>query len=217
MFIVGTDTDVGKTYVASIIARQLHAAGHRVGVYKPVASGCRAEGGQLVSDDAVALWNAAGQPGTLDEVCPQRFRAPLAPNVAARVEGKAVDDAQLRAGLEVWRKRSEVVVVEGAGGWFSPLSDRTLVSDLAEEFGYPVVIVARNALGTINHTLLTIAAVRASTKLAIAAVVLNRVSEATDGSEATNREELAKRTDVPILELAWRGALHIEDLIGILR
>ena len=90
LFITGTDTGVGKTYVATLIVRSLLRAGHRVGVYKPVASGCRPERGTLVSDDALALWDAAGRPGELERVCPQRFEAPLAPPLAARAEGKEV-------------------------------------------------------------------------------------------------------------------------------
>src|SRR5690606_5011568 len=88
LFITGTDTGVGKTYVAAIIARSLRIAGFRVGVYKPAASGCRVDGAELTSDDALDLWEAAGRPGSLDEVCPQRFLAPLAPHLAARAEGR---------------------------------------------------------------------------------------------------------------------------------
>ena len=88
LFITGTDTEIGKTYVAALIARSLVAAGHRVGVYKPAASGCSRQGDSLVSDDALALWQAAGSPGTLAEVCPQVFAAPLAPHLAAAAEGK---------------------------------------------------------------------------------------------------------------------------------
>ena len=80
LFITGVGTEVGKTFVAATIARRLVADGLRVGVYKPVASGCSRREGRLVADDAVALWEAAGRPGTLEEVCPQRFAAPLAPH-----------------------------------------------------------------------------------------------------------------------------------------
>ena len=147
MFITGTDTDVGKTYVAALIARSLVAAGHRVGVYKPVASGCRAEHSDLVSDDAPALWEAAGRPGELEHVCPQRFTAPLAPPAAARAEGRLIDADLLRSGLDYWSLRSDIVLVEGVGGLMSPLDDERYVADLAYDFGFPLVVVARNALG----------------------------------------------------------------------
>src|SRR5688572_27332873 len=100
LFITGTDTGVGKTYVAALIAGALVTAGRTVGVYKPTASGCRREGGELISDDAVALWEAAGRPGELERACPQRFAAPLAPHLAARAEGREVDAALLRSGLD---------------------------------------------------------------------------------------------------------------------
>ncbi len=124
LFVVGTDTGVGKTYVAARIVAALAADGLRVGVYKPAASGCQRVGRALVSDDAVALWRAAGQPGELRAVCPQRFTAPLAPHLAAREERKEIDARLLRRGIDYWRKRSDVVIVEGAGGLMSPISER---------------------------------------------------------------------------------------------
>ena len=158
LFITGTDTGVGKTYVGALIARSLVGSGRRVGVYKPAASGCRRQGEKLVSDDAVALWDAAGRPGDLDRVCPQRFAAPLAPHLAAREEGKQLDADLLRQGLEYWRDRAEIILVEGAGGLMSPLGDNAYVADLAAEFGFPLVVVSRNVLGTINQTLQTLIA-----------------------------------------------------------
>jgi dethiobiotin synthetase len=213
LFVTGTDTSVGKTYVGALMARSLMAGGHRVGVYKPAASGCQREGGQLVSDDALALWNAAGRPGDLDRVCPQRFAAPLAPHLAARDEGKQLDADLLRRGLDYWRERSEIILVEGAGGLMSPLGEDQYVADLAAEFGFPLVVVSRNVLGTINQTLQTLIASAAFRQaIPVAGVLLNHSSPplADDVSLATNRRELAARCTVPILaEVAW-GANHFD-------
>jgi dethiobiotin synthetase len=210
LFLTGTDTGVGKTYVGALIARRLHEAGHRVGVYKPVASGCRHEGGRLVSDDALLLWEAAGRPGTLDEVCPQRFAAPLAPHLAARAEGRRLDPRQLRRGLDPWLQRSDVVLVEGAGGLLSPLGADECVADLAYDLGYPLVVVARNVLGVINHTLQTLfVASRYRGGLAVAGVVLNHPARpsADDLSVPSNGQELCARAGCPILdEVAWQAA-----------
>ena len=208
LFITGTDTEVGKTYVAALIARSLRAAGHRVGVYKPAASGCRDVQRELVSDDALRLWEAAGRPGELGRVCPQRFRAALAPNLAAREEGKRLDSDLLRAGIDYWRARSDIVLVEGAGGLMSPLGEEEYVADLAYDLGFPLVVVARNALGTINHTLQTlIAAATFRDGLAIAGIVLNHPTPPSeDTSTATNRQELAARCVPPILaEVGWEA------------
>jgi dethiobiotin synthetase len=203
LFITGTDTGVGKTYVAALIARSLVAAGHRVGVYKPAASGCTRDAtGKLVSDDAVALWNAAGQPGDLERVSPQCFAAPLAPHLAARTEGKTLDANLLRSGLDYWKGCSDVVIVEGAGGLLSPLGERECVADLAQDFGYPLVVVTRNTLGTINATLQTLfAAAHYRGGLSVAGVVLNHPVPpvADDMSLATNRAELAARCSAPML------------------
>src|SRR3569832_2008925 len=100
LFITGTDTDVGKTHVACGIVRRLRGRGLRVGVYKPAASGCRTVAGDLVSDDALALWEAADRPGCLEDVCPHRFAAPLAPHLAAQAEGRQIDRHLLRSGLD---------------------------------------------------------------------------------------------------------------------
>ena len=207
LFITGTDTEVGKTYVAALIARSLCAAGRRVGVYKPAASGCREVKGDLVSDDALRLWEAAGRPGELDRVCPQRFRAALAPHLAAREEGRELDPDLLRTGIEYWRARSDVVLVEGAGGLMSPLGEDEYVADLAYDLGFPLVVVARNSLGTINHTLQTlIAAATFRDGLPIAGIVLNHPAPpGGDRSTASNRRELAARAVPPILaEVAWQ-------------
>src|SRR4051812_21331307 len=200
LFITGTGTGVGKTYVAAQLAAALRAAGKRVGVYKPVASGCELRNGELISADALALWEAAGKPGTLQQVCPQLFAAPLAPHLAARAEGKDVDRQKLRDGIEVWRTRSHVVLVEGAGGLMSPISDDDYNADLAAEFGYPLLVVAANVLGTINATLQTLIAARSFRKLRVAGVVLNSPAQlSNDASIATNADELRKRCEAPIL------------------
>ncbi len=201
LFITGTNTSVGKTQVSALIASSLVADGHRVGVYKPVASGCKRKGAELVAEDAVKLWEAAGRPGTLDEVCPQRFAAPLAPSLAAEAAGRKVDRDLLRSGLQVWRERSDIVLVEGAGGLMSPLSDEDYNANLAEEFGFPLVIVALNELGTINATLQTlITAQSVLPEIPIVGIVLNRIALSTDDeSTAWNAQEITRRASVPLL------------------
>jgi dethiobiotin synthetase len=204
LFITGTDTDVGKTYVAAQIAANLVAGGCRVGVYKPVASGCQREGDTLVSPDAQRLWEAAGRPGEFQRVCPQRFAAPLAPHLAAQAEGRQLDADLLRGGLDYWLARSDIVLVEGAGGLMSPLGDE-YVASLAWELAFPLIVVARNALGTINQTLQTlIAAAAFEDGLPVAGIVLNNIVAEADASAATNRRELASRCVAPLLaELAY--------------
>lgn len=207
IFFTGTDTDVGKTYVTALAARQLAAAGHKVGVYKPVASGCRREEGTLVSVDALAIWEAAGRPVDLYRVCPQRFEASLAPHLAAAAEDRDVDEALLRKGVEYWTERSDFVLVEGAGGLLSPLTaGNYYVADLAADLQFPVVIVARNKLGTINQTLLTVAAAQARKLLLVGIVLNDQPPGHNDSSVESNLRELESRCDVPVLAcVSWQG------------
>jgi dethiobiotin synthetase len=207
LFIAGTDTGIGKTFVTARIAETLYRQGHRVGVYKPVASGCQFRGGQLISDDAQTLWQAAGSPDDLSAVCPQLFQAPLAPPLAARLEGRNVDQDLLRSGLRHWLNCSDIVLVEGAGGLMSPVSDDDYVADLAFEFGFPLIVVAADALGVINQTLQTlITATTFREGLDVAGVVLDAAGPPADDdpSVATNRDELRQRCVPPILtRLDW--------------
>jgi dethiobiotin synthetase len=206
LFVTGTDTGVGKTHVAAMIARALRNDGREVGVYKPAASGCTQDAhGNLTSDDAVRLWDAASRPGELERVCPQKFAAPLAPHLAAQAEGKTIDAPLLRRGFDYWCERSETVIAEGAGGLFSPLGDTLYNADLAADLKLPLVVVAANRLGTIHATLATLLAARAfrGGELTIAAVVLNDATpdDGTDPSRASNAAELRRHIAGPLLEL----------------
>lgn len=201
LFIVGTNTEVGKTYVTALIARQLVAQGKKVGVYKPVASDCYDDGSEVISEDAMALWQAAGQPLTWQEVCPQRFRAPLAPYLAAKEEGKELDPQLMRDGLKSWTDGFDIILVEGAGGLMSPLTEQEYVADLAADFGFPLILVAPNVLGTINQTLQTLITASAFDEgLHVGGVVLNHFQYLDDDpSVNSNWNEIAKRTPTPLL------------------
>ena len=206
LFITGSGTEIGKTYVAALMARQLREQGVRVGVYKPVASDC--QNGR--SEDAEQLWQAAGRPLTPEEVCPLRYTAPLAPHVAARLEGKSYTPEQLVQGAEVWRAECDVLLVEGAGGLMSPLADGDFYNaDLADALAAPMVVVVPDRLGVIHDTLATLLAAesRCQTSRAVG-VVLNAVGPTPDGSTASNAEEISARARVPLLAtVAWGAGL----------
>ncbi len=211
LFITGTDTDVGKTAAAVVIARLLTATGRRVGVYKPAASGIAAA--DAVGGDPMRLWEAAGRPLSVSAVCPQVFQAAMAPHHAAAVENRRVDEQLLRGGLSCWMASSDVVVVEAAGGLFSPIGESTLGVDLARDFGFPIVIVDSTRLGAIGRTLATVRAARAE-GLVVAASVLSEVSPSPDdegpaGTRAITRlalAEIARRLPgVPVTFLPHGG------------
>ena len=203
VFVTGTGTDVGKTYCAAKMAEIYRQEGRRVGVYKPVASGCvRDQSNELVAEDASSLWQAAGQPLTLRSVCPQRFEAPLAPPEAAEAMGQRVDERVLIEGMAVWNDdRFDVVLIEGAGGLFSPISENMLNIDfglkLQTRRDLDVVLIAANRLG-VQHDV--IAAVRAAVAsgFTIDRVILNTIAE--DASSSTNAENLRRWIEIPVHE-----------------
>lgn len=215
LFITGTDTSVGKTHVACCIVRALAATGKRVGVYKPAASGGVMRAGVLQSEDALALWEAAGRPGELSAVCPQVFAAPLAPHLAARAAGCEINFDLLRSGLDYWCSRSDILIVEGAGGLMSPLGDEDYVADLAFEFALPLIVVAANRIGVINQTLQTLVTAAAFRDgIPVAGVVLNHpqppVPE-TDPSVLSNARELSRHSLAPLLSQLAFGATDFEN------
>lgn len=206
LFVTGTDTGVGKTQVTAAIARELTEQNCAVSVFKPVCSGAiEGEDGSLKWDDVERLRDAVEHRQTLEEICPQRFLAPLAPPVAARMEDREVDDHLLMTGLEKVCQRSDAVLIEGAGGLLCPVMEEKFISDLACDFGFPILIVGRLGLGTINHTLMTVRVAEAY-RLTVAGIVLSQTSpDDDDPSTSTNPEEIAKRTGVPVLGILPYG------------
>ncbi len=224
LFVTGTDTEVGKTVVSCLIADQLvrrlsqeHPA-PRVGVMKPIASGCRREREGLVSDDAEELAFAAQfdpEIGGLEVVNPVRLKAPLAPAVALAERGEELDVESIRRSLHRIDESCDALIVEGVGGVMVPLARDpagsrrrprfVTVLDLMEAIGYPVVVVCRADLGTLNHTALTCAAIR-SRGLALAGLVVNgHDPDSEDESTRTNREWLIAQNHAPVLATlpAW--------------
>ena len=200
LFITGTDTDIGKTFVTDLIARQLLAEGAATGIYKPACSGVETDGTGLKSwSDVEAHYETLNGDFERDRICPQCFEAPAAPPVAASLENRDVDSSLMQAGLNWWADRVEFLLVEGVGGWLCPLTKTTSIADFAQECGYPVLIVASRVLGTLNHTLLTIESVRAR-NLPIVGIVLNQNLAPTGTiAEHSNLRELTRLTNVPVL------------------
>ena len=198
-FITGTDTGIGKTVVAEGLIRALKAKGLSVCPMKPVESGCSRKKGELFPPDAVTLLKASGVDETLDAVNPYRLRNPLAPSVAAEIEGIKIEKKKIISACNRFSKKYDITVVEGAGGIMVPIYKKYLFLDLAVDLGLPLLIVARPGLGTINHTLLTIEAAR-SRGLDIAGIVINYAMKTRNGlPEKTSPEVIEKLGGVPVL------------------
>lgn len=197
--VTGTDTGIGKTVIAGAIGRWFRVRGFRVSVLKPCATGCvrRREG--LVSEDAELLAHYADVRFPLDVVCPQRYAEPLAPAVAAERAGKPLDWEAINRSISAMAAESEVMIVEGVGGVMVPMDSRHTFRDVAVWLGAPAVVVARPALGTINHTLLSVDALRLA-GVSVAGVVMNRYpAENASVAEETNPRAIEKWGKVPVL------------------
>ena len=206
-FITGTDTEVGKTVVAGGIARMFRDRGVDVGVMKPVATGAMRRGGRLVSQDAELLMQAAACEDDADQVNPIRFERPLAPTVAAELEGRGLSRADLKPIWTAYAKLArghDMMVVEGIGGILAPIAHGFSVADLAARIGLRLIVVSRPGLGTINQTVLTVEAAR-TRELDVAGVVFNGLkAESAGDAERTNPKEIERCAGVRILgTLFW--------------
>jgi dethiobiotin synthetase len=203
-FVTGTGTEVGKTVVAAVLARAARAAGSRVAVFKPAVSGLddyaqRTETWESAAElpDHVLLRLAAGSAQADEEVAPYRYGPPVSPHLAAELAGEPIDPDLLRGAALAAAEGSDVLICEGVGGFLVPLTSDYLVRDLARDLGMPVTIVASPGLGTINHTLLTIEAVR-NAGLEVGKVVLDPWPEAPSLLEVSNRETISELGAVPV-------------------
>ncbi|RMH44191.1 MAG: dethiobiotin synthase [Deltaproteobacteria bacterium] len=228
-FVTGTDTGVGKTDVSVALLGHARSRGWRTAGMKPVETGCAWDGATWRGADAERLADAATERLPMEVVCPFRFALPAAPSVAARsrdgtwagldgeteVEGasamaRGVSVEGIRRAFEaIAATGADVVLVEGAGGLRVPVTEEHDMADLALALGLPVLVVARDGLGTINHTALTVDAARAR-GLELAGVVLNGVLPGTDPLAVdSNAAEIERLTGCPVLGIrshggAWR-------------
>ena len=190
LFLTGTDTDVGKTYVAELLVRGLRRAGLDAAPMKPLCCGDR--------DDALALYAACEGAVPLDVINPVWYQTPASPYAAAKVENRSVDLAPVREAFQGLRARHRSVIVEGVGGWMAPIAKDYYVADLAAEFGLPVAVVVRNRLGALNHALLTVRDIRAR-GIPFAGIIFNHTFADNDCATATNCALLEELLGEPAL------------------
>lgn len=202
LLVSGTDTGVGKTRVTVWLGAELTNRGVRCGLCKPVASGAEFVDGQPTWGDTESLHRVCPVPCKTSEITPNRFLEPLAPNVAARSDpawkSRPLAMQDYLDAITSWESKCQALVVEGVGGLLCPITDDQTMADLAITWGRPVLIVARQGLGTINHTLMTLDIARRR-GIDVLGVVMNR----TEGgpltrADETNFDELARWIDVPL-------------------
>jgi len=199
IFITGTDTGIGKTFIASGLLRAMKAMGVNACPMKPVETGCKTNRGKLIPHDTLELIRASGKEEPLDIINPYRLKHPLAPSVSAELEKVIIKKKKILTAYKYLLKKYDITIVEGAGGIMVPVYKNYLFLDLVKDMRVPVIIVSRPGLGTINHTLLTIDSAK-KRGINIIGVIINYASKTKKGlPEKTNPKVIEKLGKVPVL------------------
>jgi dethiobiotin synthetase len=205
-FITGSDTDVGKTYIACELIRQLRNLDTKLETRKPVESGCSIDkSGELIPADALKLQAANNNLETIERIAPYRFKAALAPPRAAALEGCHLQIADLLNACSL-DDSNNTLIVEGAGGFYSPLAQNGLNADLASLLQLTVIIVINDRIGAVNQALMTIQAVE-SRHLMIAAIIMNQVNEEIE-NDMDNSEDLRSLCNYSIFRCRYNAKLE---------
>lgn len=215
LFITGTDTGVGKTMVTAILACTLRQRGLRVGVMKPAETGCEERAGRLVAADASFLREISACEAPEDVISPYRLREAVAPVVAAEHEGVTIELERILACYRELAATYDIVLVEGAGGLLVPLTEDQSYLDLCVLLDLPMLVVARNMLGTINHTALTVTV--AARCCAVRGIVLNTLEpQFSDSSQTSNVDSLRRWGRAPLLGVVPFTRAHDPETLACL-
>lgn len=219
IFVTGTDTGAGKTLVACGLVRGLRALGARVEVMKPIASGAARTPEGLRNGDALALIEAAATPSPYALVNPYCFEPAISPHIAAKEAMIEIDIGTIRGHCDALSRRADWVVIEGAGGWLAPVSERYAMADLALALEAPVALVVGLRLGCLNHAQLTRLAV-AMRGVPFAGWIANEADPAME-RRPENLASLERWLGEPALAVvrhqeATAGALILEDFAAAL-
>jgi len=173
-FVTGTDTDVGKTYIAAALVRHFVQQGYQTVGMKPVAAGCEKVNGELHNADVSVLMAASNVDAGLALISPYAFEPAIAPHIAAEQAGITVSLAKIQQAFDALQTQADVVVVEGAGGFRVPINREETMADLVAQLNLPVIMVVGIRLGCINHALMTAGSIRAA-GLNLVGWVANRI------------------------------------------
>lgn len=203
-FVTGTDTEVGKTHVSCLLLKQYAAQGLKVIGMKPIAAGCELVNGEWGNEDVQKLIAASNVTAPLDLINPYRFKDPIAPHLAAEKVGVTIEIETIVSAFKQLQTMADVVIVEGAGGFLVPLNTKANMADLAIALGLPTILVVGLRLGCINHSLLTVEAIKAR-GLALHGWVANHIDVEME-VQKENIQTIAKQLGV--------GAMLVSEWVG---
>lgn len=198
-FITGTGTEVGKTIVTALLTLGLNRFGIHCCPIKPVASGGVWMGNDLVSDDAIQYQRIAQRIESAKQLNPYCLEYPASPCFAAELENKTIPVHQIVNKIRQFSGNYDAVLIEGAGGWLVPISQEIWIRDMAGMFGLPIIVVAANVLGTVNHTLLTIESIRQSGQTVAGVIFTHPTLSESNRIHKNNIQTVAQTADVQIL------------------
>lgn len=218
--VIGTGTDIGKTYIAGLLVKRLHEAGYKVGYFKPAMSGnARDEAGQLIPGDAAYVKRISGISQDLDSMCPYVYEHAVAPHLAAQWEGHPMDLEVVKASYKALLDTYDYVIVEGAGGMLCPFrydEQEIWLPDVFKRLGIPCVLIGHAGLGTLNGVGLT-AYYAKGEGIPLVGTILNQYDEE-NPLAVDNRRMCEVIGHMPVLEIVADGATDLtvtaEDIVS---
>lgn len=211
LFITGTGTDVGKTYISGLLLKKLHEAGKDAVYYKAAMSGNeRGEDGTLIPGDALHVKNVSGISQELGEMCPYVYETAVSPHLAAKLEGSPVELERVVEGYEKLSREHDIVIAEGSGGIVCPIrydSRKIMLEDIVKAFGLDCIIVADAGLGTINHVVLTNEYLKAR-GIKVRGIILNNYLDG-DMMHRDNKQMCSLLTGLEVLACVRAGEQDI--------
>lgn len=210
IFIVGTDTDVGKTVVTAGLMHLLRSKGYPACYFKPVLSGANLKEDTLIPGDTYFVKTIAKLPEPLENMTPYRFRTPVSPHLAAEIENVEIQISTIQKQLHKLKEKYPYMIIEGAGGLIVPILKNYMLYDLIKELNLPILVVARAGLGTINHTVLTVNFAK-NMGIEVKGILLNGY-DSSNICHPDNKQTIEKITNLPVLTIPKLKNIDVEEM-----
>jgi len=214
LFISGTGTDVGKTFVTENLIYLLKAKGFTVSPYKPIETGCKKNKSKLIPSDASKFYKLIDKEIDIDLINPYRFQQPISPNRAIRLANKKIfiDDYISRSKL---LPKNDYLIVEGAGGLYSPISTDGYNIDLIKKMKIPTVLVAKDEIGVINNILLSLDLLK-KYKISVLAIILNKINSLQPNG-MDNHKDMKSLTKIPLIQIGNTKTKNFKEFSKLLK
>ena len=214
LFISGTGTDVGKTFITENLIYLLKAKGFTVSPYKPIETGCKKNKSKLIPSDASKFHKLIDKEIDIDLINPYRFQQPISPNRAIRLANKKIfiNDYISRSKL---LPKNDYLIIEGAGGLYSPISTDGYNIDLIKKMKIPTVLVAKDEIGVINNILLSLDLLK-KYKISVLAIILNKINSLQPNG-MDNHKDMKSLTKIPLIQIGNTKTKNFKEFSKLLK